>query len=200
MFVSRLLLTGFVALASASSLHADDAYFATLLKRQAPGTPSFNCHDNCGTAITLSRQTDKCDNVAFKSNYANCLQCSGPDNYNIWRMYGNTLSSAGASCGLATEPLAGKQSDVGPAVHASSSSSAAASGSAAPVTTPAPASASASSSAVVPGSITSAPVASRNTTASSTSSAPLQQSTNAGALVAPAGILGAIVAGAMAVL
>jgi hypothetical protein len=57
--------------------------------------------------------------VAFKTNYQNCLQCAGPDNYNIWRMYGNTLSAAGSSCGLSTVPLAGKQDDVGPAVHAS---------------------------------------------------------------------------------
>lgn len=85
-------------------------------------------------------------------------------------MYGNTLSSAGASCGLPTEPLAGKQSDVGPAVHASSSSSgaASASGSAAPATTPAPASGSASRSVGVPSSITSAPVASGNATISVT--------------------------------
>ncbi|KAF2031752.1 hypothetical protein EK21DRAFT_11325, partial [Setomelanomma holmii] len=75
-----------------------------LLKRQAPGTPSYNCHDNCGTAITLSRQTDKCNIDAFKTNYNNCLECAGPDNYNIWRMYGNTLSAAGSSCGLSTEP------------------------------------------------------------------------------------------------
>jgi hypothetical protein len=54
MLATQLVLAGLAALASASSLHPDDAYFATLLKRQAPGTPSYNCHDNCGTSPNSS--------------------------------------------------------------------------------------------------------------------------------------------------
>jgi hypothetical protein len=126
-----------------------------------------------GTAISLSRQPNACDNQGFKTNYANCLQCAGPDNYNIWRMYGRTLSTAGSSCGLPTEPLSGKQSDVGPAVHDGGASSTAASAT--------PASATAASTSVsqavmpstsqpvVQSSITGAPTASGNATGSFTS-------------------------------
>ncbi|KAH7072745.1 hypothetical protein BKA63DRAFT_515601 [Paraphoma chrysanthemicola] len=203
----KILLTCFVAVTSATQLHPDDAVFAALLKRQAPGTASYNCHDNCGTAITLSRQPNKCDLDAFKTNYNNCLQCAGPDNYNIWRMYGNTLSSAGSSCGLSTEPLPGKQPDVGPAVKPASSSGAA---SASASATPAPVSGSASaviSAATSAAASLSARVSSvassvtgTNATASFTASAPPQQSTNAGAHQAGSvvGLVGAIVFGAMA--
>ncbi|KAF2854695.1 hypothetical protein T440DRAFT_357999, partial [Plenodomus tracheiphilus IPT5] len=90
-----------------------------LLKRQEPGTPAYNCHDNCGAAITQSKPpttTNPCTSPPFLTNYANCLQCSGPDNFNIWRYYGRTLSVVGETCGLETEPKSGVQEDVGPAV------------------------------------------------------------------------------------
>ncbi|KAJ4347476.1 hypothetical protein N0V95_005397 [Ascochyta clinopodiicola] len=113
MIAPQIFIAAYVAAASATSLVArEDAYLASLLKRQEPGTPAYNCHDNCGSAITLSRTSNPCDNAAFVADYNNCLKCSGPDNYNIWRYYGNTLSTAGASCGFDTEPLAGKQEDV----------------------------------------------------------------------------------------
>jgi len=48
MIASHLVLASFIAAASAS-LHAEAAIFATLLKRQEPGTPAYDCHDNCGT-------------------------------------------------------------------------------------------------------------------------------------------------------
>ncbi|KAF1360369.1 hypothetical protein EJ07DRAFT_17937, partial [Lizonia empirigonia] len=84
-----------------------------LLKRQEPGTPAYDCHDNCGSAITLSKSSaDPCNNAAFIADYNNCLKCSGPDNYNIWRYYGGTLSTVGAKYGFDTEPLSGKQEDV----------------------------------------------------------------------------------------
>ncbi|KZM20959.1 hypothetical protein ST47_g7891 [Ascochyta rabiei] len=113
MVASQILVAVFVAAASATSLVGrEDVSFASLLKRQEPGTPAYNCHDNCGSAITLSRTTNPCDNPAFVADYNNCLKCSGPDNYNIWRYYGGTLSTAGAGCGFDTEPLSGKQEDV----------------------------------------------------------------------------------------
>jgi hypothetical protein len=93
-------------------------------------------------------------------------------------MYGNTLSSAGGSCGLKTEPLAGKQDDVGPAVHVGSSSSGqlasatsmAATGGASPATTPASISSGATTTpSIVPSPTTGTHSSSRNTTASVTS-------------------------------
>lgn len=41
------------------------------------------------------------------SNYNSCLECAGPDNFNIWRYYGDTLSAAGEACGFETEPASG---------------------------------------------------------------------------------------------
>ncbi|KAH7132272.1 hypothetical protein B0J11DRAFT_221983 [Dendryphion nanum] len=117
MVASRTLFAGLAAAAcvSASALANEDAYFSALLKRQEPGTPAFNCHDNCGLAISLSRESSPCSNSRFLGSYANCIQCSGPDNYNIWRYYGFTLTPAGTSCGLETTPKSGKQPDVPPA-------------------------------------------------------------------------------------
>ncbi|KAI8935880.1 hypothetical protein NX059_007395 [Plenodomus lindquistii] len=132
---SQFMLLGLCAAANATLLSSEDTLFASLLKRQEPGTPAYNCHDNCGTAITVSKPpaSPPCSDPSFLSNYANCLQCSGPDNYNIWRYYGRSLSVAGAACGLETEPKSGKQDDVGPAAQAAGSS--ATSAAAAPTTT-----------------------------------------------------------------
>jgi hypothetical protein len=47
MVATQFLLASFIAAASATNLIArEDAYFASLLKRQEPGTPAYNCHDN----------------------------------------------------------------------------------------------------------------------------------------------------------
>ena len=77
-----------------------------------------------GQAIIQARNGGDgvCTDDAFVSNYENCLQCSGPDNVDIWRFYGNSLSRAGESCGLPTTPLSGEQPDVGPAIPAGGSS------------------------------------------------------------------------------
>jgi hypothetical protein len=42
------LVTAFAVVVNALGLQAEEDIFAALLKRQAPGTPSYNCHDNCG--------------------------------------------------------------------------------------------------------------------------------------------------------
>jgi hypothetical protein len=85
-------------------------------------------------------------------------------------MYGNTLSAAGSSCGLSTGPLAGKQDDVGPAVHAGSVLSASAA-SATPVSVSATATPS-----VALSSVSGAPVASGNATANFTTVSRFQNS------------------------
>ncbi|KAF1846055.1 uncharacterized protein K460DRAFT_283144 [Cucurbitaria berberidis CBS 394.84] len=158
MVATSALLAGFIAAASASVLHPEDVVFAKLLKRQEPGTPAFNCHDNCGTAITLSRQPNKCDIEEFKYDYANCLVCAGPDNIDIWKYYGRTLTIAGTSCGLSTEPKSGKQPDVPAAKHLSTNS-------AAPSPTPTP---------EAPKSETPAPATSEKPTEAPTSAKPTE--------------------------
>ena len=40
---------GVIVAASAASASTDELQlFSRLLKRQEPGTPEYNCHDNCG--------------------------------------------------------------------------------------------------------------------------------------------------------
>jgi len=81
---------------------------------------------DAGTAITISKaSSDVCEDPAFLTDYANCLQCAGPDNDDIWQYYGRSLSKVGETCGLATEPLSGEQEDVGPAIAAGAASSSA---------------------------------------------------------------------------
>ncbi|KAH6670489.1 hypothetical protein B0J14DRAFT_485723 [Halenospora varia] len=168
----KSLVFGVIGLQLVSASAVAEDWPVALLKRQEPGTNAYNCHDNCGQAIIGSRSTGYCTNPAFLSNYANCLVCAGPDNVNIWTMYGTTLTRAATSCGgLSTTPLSGKQPDVptatpaagGSVTPSSSSSSSAAS------STPAPSS-SASSSTAPPSSST-ASSTTRTTSASSVSSA-----------------------------
>ena len=143
------LIPALSGLAASLSPAEGDKLFAMLLKRQAPGTPEYNCHDNCGKpsippfrplfwlvrrlttllfragqAVIQTRESDNlCTNEDFISNYQNCLQCAGPDNYDIWRLYGETLADVGEWCGMGIEPAKGKQEDVGPAVTATRGSS-----------------------------------------------------------------------------
>ncbi|KAI1143543.1 hypothetical protein F5Y05DRAFT_408988 [Hypoxylon sp. FL0543] len=116
---------GVVLAATAVSASTDELQlFARLLKRQEPGSPAYNCHDNCGQAIIQGRSSsDVCHDDIFLSDYKACLQCAGPDNQDIWQYYGGTLTKDATSCGLSTTPLSGKQPDVGPAVPASGGSS-----------------------------------------------------------------------------
>ncbi|KAK0103165.1 hypothetical protein ONS95_014963 [Cadophora gregata] len=88
----------------------EDEWHLSLLKRQEPGTPQYACHESCGTAITLSRGASPCTNDAFLTDYQECLECAGPDNFNIWRYYGGTLTTAGTNCGLSTTPVSGSSS------------------------------------------------------------------------------------------
>lgn len=45
------------------------------------------------------------------SNYNSCLECAGPDNFDIWQHYGGTLSAVGEGCGFETEPASGSGGD-----------------------------------------------------------------------------------------
>ncbi|CBX90359.1 predicted protein [Plenodomus lingam JN3] len=113
MKVSNFLVLG-IGAATSTAAFSDDSLFASLLKRQEPGSAAYNCHDNC--ALSQSKLPSPCTSSPFLANYANCLQCSGPDNHNIWRYYGRSLAGAGERCGLEVEPKSGVQGEVGAAV------------------------------------------------------------------------------------
>ncbi|KAH8801714.1 hypothetical protein F5884DRAFT_525269 [Xylogone sp. PMI_703] len=160
MIAIRFILAGAIALSGVSAHAVDDHLWTrALLKRQAPGTPAYNCHDNCGEAILEARNGgDICNDNIFLTDYKYCLQCAGPDNQDIWQFYGPSLTPTASGCGLSTTPLSGKQADVPPALPAASASTA---------------SSAAASSAVASSSTTSAepssaPAATTSTTTSST--------------------------------
>ncbi|CAO2649196.1 Nn.00g101450.m01.CDS01 [Neocucurbitaria sp. VM-36] len=221
MIATQLLLAGFIAAASATALASEEVIFAKLLKRQEPGTPAYACHDAC-TAITVSRQPNPCENEIFLADYEICLTCSGPDNFNIWRYYGGSLSTIGTTCGLETEPKSGKQPDPSEVVHASSTTVAPAASTPAPAATseepttapasetpePAPTSDSPTTAAPAPStpaatsgspatpavssSVSGVPTSHTNGTASFTSSPP-EQTVNAAANLGVAnGVFGAV--------
>ncbi|EXJ85335.1 hypothetical protein A1O1_05699 [Capronia coronata CBS 617.96] len=86
--------------------------FVPLHRRQEPGTPLYECHANCGGVITQSRTEDFCNGDLFNSYYSACMTCALT--YDIWQYYGNSVTTAGETCGLDTtpEPAAATTSDV----------------------------------------------------------------------------------------
>ena len=48
MITPRWALGVIVAASAASASTTELQLFSRLLKRQEPGTPEYNCHDNCG--------------------------------------------------------------------------------------------------------------------------------------------------------
>jgi hypothetical protein len=122
---------------------------ALITKRQdandTVGTNLYNCHDNCGwsyfslnphicivkaevdvsqsgEAILEEEIAGFCGSTIFSTDYAACLQCSGPDNEDIWQYYGPYLTAGAVECGSSTVPLSGTQADVATALPAQNAS------------------------------------------------------------------------------
>ncbi|KAM0430103.1 hypothetical protein ACHAPT_006109 [Fusarium lateritium] len=98
----------YTLLASASLVAAIDPRFKfpdtvpALLKRQAPGTPQYACHEDCGLLITLGRTEGYCDNDEWNERYGRCMICA--NTYNIWQYYRNGVTSAAEKCDLSPTP------------------------------------------------------------------------------------------------
>ncbi|GAP88004.1 putative dynactin arp1 p25 subunit [Rosellinia necatrix] len=100
-----LILVAVAAARGATATITEPLQFTELLRRQEPGSAAYKCHEACGQAIIQSRSSkDACNDKAFLASYDSCLQCAGPDNTDIWKDYGGTLSSVAAGCGLSTTP------------------------------------------------------------------------------------------------
>ncbi|KAK8015947.1 hypothetical protein PG991_008835 [Apiospora marii] len=125
--IRTLVLASLAAMATADGLyvHSNElaAHFAKRQQMSEPGTPAYNCHDNCGQSIIASRGEDPCHDKTFLTDYAACLACAGPDNYGIWMYYGGALSKAASSCNLPTTPGTDKSTDVPVAIPAVKGSS-----------------------------------------------------------------------------
>ncbi|TGJ88483.1 hypothetical protein E0Z10_g373 [Xylaria hypoxylon] len=107
------LLTAAIAAQGVIATSDDElSLFANLLKRQEPGSAVYSCHEACGQAITQARSSkDVCSDGVFLDDYNSCLECAGPDNTDIWKYYGGTLSGIAEGCGLPTTPEGNKPSD-----------------------------------------------------------------------------------------
>ncbi|KAI0465658.1 hypothetical protein F4859DRAFT_500116 [Xylaria cf. heliscus] len=123
MFKLKWALGATIAAQGAIATTDQLSLFATLLRRQEPGSPAYICHEDCGQAILAARASkDVCSDDDFLTNYDACLKCSGPDNIDIWKIYGGTLSGFGESCGLSTTPVSGDSADTGSTTSATPTS------------------------------------------------------------------------------
>ncbi|KAL2875101.1 hypothetical protein SGCOL_009673 [Colletotrichum sp. CLE4] len=78
-------------------------------KRQEPGTPRYQCHEDCekliskqGLLITLGREDGFCSNSEWNERYGRCMTCA--NTYSIWMYYSSGVTSAAAKCGLSPTP------------------------------------------------------------------------------------------------
>ncbi|KAK3374159.1 hypothetical protein B0T24DRAFT_594275 [Lasiosphaeria ovina] len=107
-----------------------------ILERQAPGTPQYECHANCGAALAGRRDPAHCSNSTWTAAYDDCLECAL--DFNIWTIYGGGVSSAASSCGLSPTPSPSGDTTAAPPITTSSSSSTGLSTTAGPGPTTAP--------------------------------------------------------------
>ncbi|KAK4099564.1 hypothetical protein N658DRAFT_498270 [Parathielavia hyrcaniae] len=114
-----LLAAGLV---NAVTLQDNGHDYALLLSRQAPGTPQYECHSNCGNVISGARTPDYCDDSTWVDAYEACLDCAM--DFNIWRYYGSGVGNAATACGLTAVPSPSGDAPSSPASTASSTSSA----------------------------------------------------------------------------
>ncbi|CAG9981753.1 unnamed protein product [Clonostachys byssicola] len=73
-----------------------------LERRQEPGTPRYQCHEDCGLLITLGRQDGYCKNSEWNERYGRCMICA--NTFGIWEYYGNSVTKAAKGCGLSPSP------------------------------------------------------------------------------------------------
>ncbi|KEF61236.1 uncharacterized protein A1O9_02801 [Exophiala aquamarina CBS 119918] len=104
--------------AAGSSSYPDTA---ALLRRQAPGTPQYDCHANCGGVITIARTENYCENSTFTTELEACLDCALE--YDIWQYYGESVAAAAEGCGLDATPVAAANATTNGTASATGSSS-----------------------------------------------------------------------------
>ncbi|KAK4032244.1 hypothetical protein C8A01DRAFT_50921 [Parachaetomium inaequale] len=104
MHTSRLLslFTLLAASIANAALLDSNPDYSLILSRQAPGTPQYECHSNCGNALAGGRNPAHCENATWTGYYEACLDCAL--DFDIWRIYGNGVSSAASACGLSATP------------------------------------------------------------------------------------------------
>ncbi|KAK1971943.1 hypothetical protein LY78DRAFT_688651 [Colletotrichum sublineola] len=71
-------------------------------KRQEPGTPRYQCHEDCGVLISLGRQDGYCETAEWAERYGRCMGCALE--YGIWKYYSGGVITAAGKCGLTPTP------------------------------------------------------------------------------------------------
>ncbi|KAK5654908.1 hypothetical protein OQA88_6664 [Cercophora sp. LCS_1] len=133
-FRLSFLLTALAAVAVQATAEGDNL---ALLQRQAPGTPKYECHSNCGNALAGGRLAGHCDNSTWTGLYEACLDCALE--FDIWQHYSNGLTTAASACGLTPTPdPADDVEETGSASGSAAPTPSGASGSAAAPSTTAP--------------------------------------------------------------
>ncbi|OHE93357.1 hypothetical protein CORC01_11306, partial [Colletotrichum orchidophilum] len=122
-------------------------------KRQEPGTPRYQCHEDCGLLITLGREDGFCTNAEWNERYGRCMTCA--NTFSIWIYYSSGVTSAAAKCGLSPTP-----SPSGGAVETTAAATTTTAAPAPATTTAAPAPATTETSAAAPPAESSASVSS----------------------------------------
>ncbi|KAK4239394.1 hypothetical protein C8A03DRAFT_32566 [Achaetomium macrosporum] len=124
-----VVFAALAAFAPVNAALADDGldFHRALMSRQAPGTPAYDCHFNCGNTISGGRMANHCDNSTWIGLYEACLDCAL--DFDIWQYYGNGVTNAARACGLSPTPSPSGDSASSPSsTAAASSASASASG------------------------------------------------------------------------
>ncbi|OCT48983.1 hypothetical protein CLCR_05102 [Cladophialophora carrionii] len=111
------LVIGAVSLASVSA-SSGPSVFSSLLRRQEPGTPQYDCHANCGNVIVAGRTEGYCDTANFTTSLDACLGCALE--FDIWQYYGDSVAEAATACGLDATPAPANATDTATATTNSS--------------------------------------------------------------------------------
>ncbi|EFQ26798.1 hypothetical protein CGRA01v4_08932 [Colletotrichum graminicola] len=103
-FVTCAVLVSIASAAAAQLGHPLFEYPDTvpLDKRQEPGTPRYQCHEDCGVLISLGRQDGYCETAEWTERYGRCMSCALE--YDIWKYYSGSVTTAATKCGLDPTP------------------------------------------------------------------------------------------------
>lgn len=121
---SIVLLAAALRISIASAFELPE--LLSLHRRQAPGTPEYDCHAACGqflspftyfsllylyhaadhcvtgSVIQLARTENYCTSSNFTTQLTDCLNCA--NTFNIWQYYGESVGQAAQACGIAAVP------------------------------------------------------------------------------------------------
>ncbi|EGS20914.1 uncharacterized protein CTHT_0027530 [Thermochaetoides thermophila DSM 1495] len=109
-----------VLIAGLIGLHAPNAVAdstpALINQRQnpEPGTPQYECHENCGNVISVGRTPSHCESDSWTAYYEECLDCALE--FDIWRFYEAGISAIASSCGLTPTPSPADENGVSSAL------------------------------------------------------------------------------------